>query len=255
MINENINENTQTIINQLFFEKLNISKNDFFFVNNLVLIINDHKTWARIINTMFQHQTQETIVYEKYKWIMSLDVLFHLEMNMIEILLINHYDLTKSRKSINRFHLKTHVEFWDRKKIRSNNWNFHVAQKLILQSYKARVIIIFWIIHKQKIRTSETNDELDRFKSWIDDVFAINLLERVNEIREYLMSFKNFACLNEKLRNHILYIQQVEMYLILKYIIFRNDIDLFRECSFKSFYYFMKIKNSIIKWKHCICFD
>jgi hypothetical protein len=75
------------------------------------------------------------IVYERYKWIMSLDVLFHFEMNMIEMLLINHYDSTKSKKSINRFHLKTHVEFWNRKKIRLNNWDFHIAQKLILQSY------------------------------------------------------------------------------------------------------------------------
>jgi hypothetical protein len=158
---------------------------------------------------------------------MSLDALFHLEMNMIEMLLINHYDSTKSKKSINRFHLKTHVEFWNRKKIRSNNWDFHVAQKLILQSYKARMIIIFWIIHKQKIRMSETSDELDHFKSWIDNVFVTSLLELMNEIREYLMSFKNFACLNEKLRNHILYVQQVETYLILKYVIFRKNIDLF----------------------------
>jgi GT2 family glycosyltransferase len=29
----------------------------------------------------------------------------------------------------------------------------------------------------------------------------------------------------------------------------------FRECSFKSFYYFMKVRNSIIKWKHCTCFN
>ncbi len=143
MINENINENIQTIINQLFFEKLNISKNDFFYVNNFVLIINDHKTWIHIVNTMFQHQTQKTIVYENYKWIMSFDALFHLEMNMIKMLLINHYNSTKSKKLINRFHLKTHVEFWNRKKIRLNNWDFHVAQKLILQNYKARVIIIF----------------------------------------------------------------------------------------------------------------
>jgi hypothetical protein len=64
-------------------------------------------------------------------------------MNMIKFLLINHYDLTKSKKLINRFHLKIHVEFWNRKKIRFNNWDFHVAQKLILQSYKARMIIVF----------------------------------------------------------------------------------------------------------------
>jgi hypothetical protein len=209
----------------LFFEKLNISKNDFFYVNNLVLIINDHKTWVRIVNTMFQHQTQKSIVYEQYKSIMSFDALFHFEMNMIEFLLINYYDSTKSKKSINRFHLKIHVEFWNRKKIRSNNWDFHVVRKLILQSYKAWMIIVFWIVHKQKTRSNQSENELDRFKSWIDDVFAFSLFELMNEIREYLMSFKNFACLNEKLRNHILYVQQVETYWILKYVISRDDID------------------------------
>ncbi len=227
LINESINESTQIIINQLFLEKLSILKNDFFYVNNLVLIINDHKTWARIVNTMFQHQAQKSIVYERYKWIMSFNVLFHFEMNMIELLLIKHYDSTKSKKSINRFHLRIHVEFWNRKKIRSNNWDFHVAQELILQSYKTRVIIVFWIVHKQKTRSNQSKNELDRFKSWIDDVFAFSLFELMNEIREYLMSFKSFACLNKKLRNHILYVQQVEMYLILKYVIFRDDIDLF----------------------------
>ncbi len=116
MINENINENIQIIINQMFLKKLSISKNNFFYVNNFVVIINDHKTWTRIINTMFQHQTQKTIIYERYKWIMSFDVLFHLEINMIELLLINHYDSTKSKKSTNRSHLRIHVEFLKSKK-------------------------------------------------------------------------------------------------------------------------------------------
>jgi hypothetical protein len=111
MINESINENTQIIINELFFEKLSISKIDSFYVNNIALIINDHKIWARIVNTMFQHQTQKSITYERYQWIMSFDVFFHLKMNMIELLLTNHYDFTKSKILINRFHLKTHAEF------------------------------------------------------------------------------------------------------------------------------------------------
>jgi hypothetical protein len=121
MINENINENTQAIINELFLEKLNISKIDSFYINNLALIIDDHKIWARIVNTMFQHQTQKLIIYEKYQWIMSFDVLFHLKMNMIELLLTNHYDFTKSKTSINRFHLRTHLEFWNEKKIKFDN--------------------------------------------------------------------------------------------------------------------------------------
>jgi hypothetical protein len=42
---------------------------------------------------------------------MSFDALFHLKMNMIELLLTNHYDFTKSKTSIDRFYLKTHAEF------------------------------------------------------------------------------------------------------------------------------------------------
>jgi hypothetical protein len=40
------------------------------------------------------------------------------------------------------------------------------------------------------------------------------------------MSFYLFIIQNEKLRNHILYVQQIETYLLLKYVISRDDIDL-----------------------------
>jgi hypothetical protein len=167
MINENINENTKIIINELFSEKLNTSKIDSFYVNNLVLIINDHKIWVHIVNMMFQHQTQKSIIYEKYQWIMSFNALFHLKMNMIELLLKNHYNFTKSKTSINRSHLRTHAEFWNRKKIKFDNWDFHVAQKLIIQNYKIRMMTIFWILQRQKTHENvdKSTDELERLKN------------------------------------------------------------------------------------------
>jgi hypothetical protein len=182
---------------------------------------------------------------------MSFNVLFHLKMNMIELLLTNHYDFTKSKILINRFHLKTHVEFWNQKKIRFDNWDFHVAQKLILQSYKTRMTTIFWIFQRQKIHENvdESTDELERLKNWINDVIASSLFQLVEKIRIYLMSFHLFNIQNEKLRNYILYVQQVETYLLLKYVISRDDIDLFfRMCAWiiwlfhesKKFNYQMK---------------
>ncbi len=41
--NENINEETQIIINRLYFELLNIDKFSSYYENDLVLIMNDHK--------------------------------------------------------------------------------------------------------------------------------------------------------------------------------------------------------------------
>jgi hypothetical protein len=41
--NENINESTQIIINHLYFELLNINKFNFFYENDFILMMNDHK--------------------------------------------------------------------------------------------------------------------------------------------------------------------------------------------------------------------
>ncbi len=41
--NESINESTQIIINRLYFELLNIDKFNFFYENDLILMMSDHK--------------------------------------------------------------------------------------------------------------------------------------------------------------------------------------------------------------------
>jgi hypothetical protein len=42
-LNENINEETQIIINRLYSELLNIDKFSSYYENDLVLMMNDHK--------------------------------------------------------------------------------------------------------------------------------------------------------------------------------------------------------------------
>jgi hypothetical protein len=143
--NENINEETQIIINCLYFELLNIDKFSSYYENDLVLMMNDHKIWTRVMSCKFQHSMQEISIYERYKWALSLDALFHLQMNMIDLILKIHYEFIKFSLSF-RNNFRTHVEFWNRKKIRFDNIEFHATQKFIIQSYKIRVVVIFWIV-------------------------------------------------------------------------------------------------------------
>jgi hypothetical protein len=42
-LNENINESTQIIINRLYFELLSIDKFNFFYENEFILMMNNHK--------------------------------------------------------------------------------------------------------------------------------------------------------------------------------------------------------------------
>jgi hypothetical protein len=108
--NENINEKTQIIINRLYSELLNIDKFNSYYENDFILIMNDHKIWIRIMNCKLQHSIQEISIYERYKWALSLNALFYLQMNMIDLILKIHYEFIKFSLSF-RNNFRTHVEF------------------------------------------------------------------------------------------------------------------------------------------------
>jgi hypothetical protein len=168
-------------------------------------MMNDHKIWVRIMSCKFQHSVQEISIYERYKWALSLDALFHFQMNMIDAILKIHYELIKFSFSF-RSNLRTHAEFWDCKKIRFDNFEFHTTQEFIIQNYKTRVVVVFWIVVQ---RTSSVN-ELKDLKTWINNAFASKLLNAIEQIRFFLMKFDLDQCENDELRNHILFCQHVK---------------------------------------------
>jgi hypothetical protein len=141
-LNESINKNIQIIINHLYFDLLSIDKFSFFYENDLILMMNDHKIWTRVMNCKFQHLMQEISIYERYQWTLSFNALFHLQMNMIDVILKIHFEFIKFSFSF-RSSLWTYVKFWDRKKIRFDNFEFYATQKFIIQNYKIRVVVVF----------------------------------------------------------------------------------------------------------------
>jgi hypothetical protein len=113
-----------------------------YYENDFVLMMNDHKTWIRIMNCKIQHSMQEISIYERYEWALSFNALFHLQMNIIDLILKIHYEFTIF-SLLFRSNLRTHVEFWNCKKIRFDNIKFHATQKFIIQNYKTRVVVVF----------------------------------------------------------------------------------------------------------------
>lgn len=237
MHNESINEEIQTIINKLFTDVLDISKIHSFYHRRLITIIDDHKIWIRMLNIIFQHSVQETITYQKYEWILSISIFFHLQFNMMKMLLINNYDFIKIKTS-NRSNLKQHEKFWARKKVRSKKWNFHAVKKFIMQNYKIRIVVVFWIfVEKERKFEFEKNEDFSELKylnDWISRVFNSKLFEMIKKIRKYILIDDMTICQNEKLRNHIFFCQQIEAYLLLKFFISKDDIDFFSHAFVKT---------------------
>jgi hypothetical protein len=144
----------------------------------------------------------------------------HFDMNMIDLILKIHYEFIKFSLSF-RNNFWIHVEFLNRRKIQFDNIEFHATQKFIIQSYKTRVVVVFWIV----VQKTSLLNELKNLKIWINNAFASKLLNAIEQIRLSFMKFDLNQCENDELRNHILFCQHVKSYLWLKYVIFRDDID------------------------------
>lgn len=128
----------------------------------------------------------------------------------MKALLINYYEFFKIKIS-NWNNLKQHKKFWIRKKIRSKKWNFYAIQKFIMQNYKICIVVVLWIFVKQKHEFKFDKKKIDKLKylnNWINRAFNSKLLDMIEKIRKYLFvdDLKNNQ--NEKLRNHIFFVNK-----------------------------------------------
>ena len=141
---------------------------------------------------------------------------------MIDMLLNNHYGSTKVKNST-RSNLRNHAEFWGRKKCRPEGWDFHATEELILQSCKARIAATLWSFVE---REKQSALDLDGLKTWISIVTLSKLLEKIDQVRTYLLISREATAQDDELRNHVLFCQPAEAYLMLKLANSTGDIGL-----------------------------
>lgn len=138
--NKSTNKRMQQIFNAMFLTLLAIKKNDPCFETALYLVYNDHKMVACMLNTRYLHESQETGTFIQYKWLVPVAALFHLQMNLVHLLLMTYFGSEKPSAKLDHSHLCQNPEFWNCTKIRPGKFNFHVAEKLVIHSYKSHVV-------------------------------------------------------------------------------------------------------------------
>lgn len=184
--NKSTNEGTQQIINAMFLNSLGI-KEDPHFRSALYLVYGDHKTVARMLSTRYLHESQETNAFAQYKWLVPVAALFHLQMNLVHLLLMTHFGSEKPSANLDNSHLCQNAEFWNRTKIRPGKFDFHAAEELIIHSYKARVVAMVWIIVRRQDATMraihsnryQVDDELAYLDHWLRNQPASMTLKKV----------------------------------------------------------------------------
>ena len=95
----------------MFLTLLGIKKDNSCFETALYLVYDDHKTVAHMLNIRYLHEFQQKDTFIQYKWLVPVVALFHLQMNLVHLLLMNHFGSEKPSAKLDHSHLCQNAKF------------------------------------------------------------------------------------------------------------------------------------------------
>jgi hypothetical protein len=203
---------------------------DSTFKERLFLIYGDQKTTQRI-RSIKQRRGQAQRPYDRLQWVLPIPALFHLRMNYLYMISRIHFGGPGGDQST----LYDSMNFWTRKKISQSNADFYALEQLIIHSFQARICAILWnmLAHSEPQEHPEFED-IARILATYNTEALSQLLGRIVD------SYGKEAPLtdDDELRNHVLFLQHTQTYLLLKYSIKHADIGLLRRAIERCCVYF-----------------
>jgi hypothetical protein len=127
------------------------------------------------------------------------------------------------------------MNFWTRKKISKSKSDFYALEQLVIHSFQARVCALLWdsLARSRPRVTLEAKDIEEMLAAQNSEAFS-RLLDKI--IDSYGKSAR--ATDDEEFRNHVLFLQHTQNYLLLKYAIKHADLGLLRRAINRSCLYF-----------------
>ncbi len=239
--NESTDEGNQAIINDIWLRRFGFLEDSNIFKSRLQLVYGSQKTVDRIRSLNLLAADQEDTVYHRYEWLTPVTALFHLRQAMLHMIQICYYGSEKpavatSQIRTDRSKLSWVKECLGYKRVRPNNWDFHALETLVVDIFKTRLMALFGIEAKPHLVVSDTDDEDILFKEekalheLLDGQNQSLVFNILDEIRDDVYGAQTDLCEDGELRNHILYLQQMEIYMLLGYAVKHGDIGLITDC-------------------------
>ena len=225
---ESSNAGNIQILENIFRQQYHLPDSDF--KSRLFLIYSDQKTTQRI-RSIKQRREQAGQHYDRLQWALPVPALFHLRMNYLYMISRVHFGGPGGGQST----LYDAVNFWTRKKISKSNADFYALEQLIIHSFQARVCALLWNSFAQSgLGKCLEFKDIAQMLSILDAETFSQLLDKIVD------SYSKDAAMtdDEELRNHILYLQHTQTYLLLKYSIKHADLGLLRRAIDRCCLYF-----------------
>jgi hypothetical protein len=203
---------------------------DSAFEQRLFLIYGDQKTTQRI-RSIKQRREQAERPYDRLQWALPVPALFHLRMNYLYMISRLHFGGPGSDQST----LYDAMNFWTRKKISKSKADFYALEQLIIHSFQARVCALLWC------RLAQSGLGVGFEFEDVAQMLAIHDAEAFSQLLDRIVySYSKDVRLTDDmgLRNHVLFLQHTQTYLLLKYSIKHADLGLLRRAIDRCCLYF-----------------
>lgn len=207
----------------------NIYKNQFQlgdeeFEERLFLAFGDQKT-ASLLRSMCTEANVSVNAYDKKDWILGITALFHLRMNYLWLMQRTHYGGPGQDAST----LHHNSNWWERKNIPGDRAPFAVLEELVLHSFDARVVALFYIeLEKEGITTSRT-EAVGEVISQMSSQKLLHIVQRIQSSAFTGAAWRgpdDAETVDDEFLSHSRYLQQAVVYKMLKYGIKNGDIGL-----------------------------
>jgi hypothetical protein len=202
---------------------------DEMFNERLYLIYGDQKTTQRI-RMIKTRRTKSIQAVDRLDWALPVPALFHLRMNYLYMLNRVHFGALNDGSLATLYHA---MNMWARKGISRKNANFPALEQLVIHSFQSRICAFLWN-KLRDLRLGSTKDDIDRILRNYDSVRLHDLITEVVKCYELDSRYT----MNVESRNHILFLQHAQNYLLLKYAIKHADIGLILRAIRRSSVYF-----------------
>ena len=238
---ESTTENTQLILDDLFLHQLGLKADAKEFQEHGRIVVGDLKTLNLILSLKKQREdTAESSAYDTYRWVVPNLGLFHLRMNMLQLIHGAHWGGMEGRPTQwdDASSLQWQADAFGNSRRTRTGKEVQAVDQLIRHSYDARVTAVFVNILKSKTVTDfvHTGREIDRqdVQKWLRGQKDRRVFEWVVEqvwdrLFRQRSNVEDDSNLDDEWQNHVRFVQHVRPYLLLKWSIQHADLGLIRQ--------------------------
>ncbi|RSL76867.1 hypothetical protein CEP52_017762 [Fusarium oligoseptatum] len=203
---ESTNAGNLNILSNIFQQQYRLP--DEAFKERLLPIYGDQKTTQRIRMTKSRRARAARPV-DSLRRALPIPALFHIKMNYLYLLSRTHFGSACDGSEATLWHA---MNFWIRKGIYKKKADFHALEQLIIQSFQARVCAFMWP-KLNELQLGSTEADISAILRPYGPEEFNGLVDRVVQTYTFTSRYTE----NPELRNHVLFLQYAQDYLLLKY--------------------------------------